>query len=257
MRKSNQRVKRVMQFETLDKRDLYAGDLAVSRSPSPDTGGTLLVGSLKAPTTPIAPTGRLRAPEIDVRGVVDGQSQVVQLGWGYASSPPTKQFTIANLGNAPLVIRDVQLPTGFTASATSITLAPGQSFVLTIARDIGVGTRQGEIRILSNDADEGVYNFQVRGRVLEHVQFVASTGGLLRPDHDGVFRDFDTRPARSIDITPPTGRVPTGTKYVVTIELANGQIHRYLVGGSVSRFQFSRIAPAVIENLTPIPIRFR
>ena len=58
-----------------------------------------------------------------------------------------KQF--ANLGNAPLVVRDVQLPTGFTASATSITLAPGQSFVLTIARDIGVGTRQGEMRILS------------------------------------------------------------------------------------------------------------
>jgi hypothetical protein len=78
---------------------------------------------------------------------------------------------------------------------------------------------------------------------------------LLHPDRD-VFRDLDMRQARKIEIAPPHGSVPLGTRYVVTVELADGRRHIYAIGGNPTRIHFSRPAPAEVCNYTSLDLRF-
>ncbi len=138
-------------------------------------GGTVQFSNNDADESPynFVVTGTVLAqpqpqPEVDVVGIVDGQSTEVSFGTVAVGAVATKDFTVRNLGTATLVISQVQVPLGFSV-VTNLpgSLAPGASATLRLRMDTATaGSRGGTAQIASNDADESTYNFVVSGTVV-------------------------------------------------------------------------------------------
>ncbi len=87
----------------------------------------------------------------------------VELG----ASPPQATFTIGNTGTGTLTITDLSLPPGFRiVEAATASLSPGQTDTFTIELSTDqVGPQTGQLRLATNDLDEAVFDFSVRGQV--------------------------------------------------------------------------------------------
>ena len=84
---------------------------------------------------------------------------------------PQRSFTVSNEGNVDLRVSSIDLPPGFVlvdSSPGAFVIPPGGDHVIVVALDThsGPGAYGGEVRITSDDHDEGLYTFQVRGSVL-------------------------------------------------------------------------------------------
>jgi len=81
---------------------------------------------------------------------------------------PVRTFTIRNDGKGPLTIGHLSLPAGFTlldAPASGIDKGDGTTF--TVRMDSGsIAGRSGQISFTTNDADEGTFNFTLRGSIV-------------------------------------------------------------------------------------------
>jgi hypothetical protein len=93
------------------------------------------------------------------------------------SDGTTLTFTVKNDGEANLALGAVQLPAGYTlVESLSTSLLPGGSDTFTVRLDTSVsGSRTGEIRIGTNDADENPFIIAITGQV------AAVTGTILTP----------------------------------------------------------------------------
>ncbi|MFO1064608.1 MAG: peptidoglycan DD-metalloendopeptidase family protein [Pirellulales bacterium] len=80
---------------------------------------------------------------------------------------PTQTFRLVNHGSAPLTVSELKVPDGFTVvDGLPNTLPAGASDLFTIGMStFASGYKAGEVRILSDDADEAEYNFPVEGVV--------------------------------------------------------------------------------------------
>jgi len=157
-----------------------------------DAGGSLWSTSLSLPQLP--ETGTWRA-EIQVNGrlvgtdffevtrdgapemridqanrdiILDERFTPIDFGTATRSqSAPTRRFTVVNHGSDDLHFTALTVPTGFALQESlPSTLAPGASDTFTVALStVRAGYFAGQVRVLSDDADEGEYNFSVEGLV--------------------------------------------------------------------------------------------
>lgn len=108
------------------------------------------------------------APEIDIVGLRDGQSTVVNVGTAAVGAPgPSVTFVIKNTGNSSLTLGNITVPAGFVVSqrpASAVSAGRQTSMVLQLdtAR---AGTPSGKVVIVNNDRDENPFDFPVRGVV--------------------------------------------------------------------------------------------
>jgi len=139
-------------------------------------------------------TGKVQEPtdpEIIVRGfnnvvIEDGDNKVTAAdGTNFGSvledgTPKTQTFTVINLGDLPLTLGSVSVPTGFTLlDDLSGPLAYGESDTFTIQRDADiVGTKSGHISFSNNDSDESPFNFRITGKVIDVVHPEIRVNGL-------------------------------------------------------------------------------
>jgi len=140
-----------------------------------------IIGKVQEPTP----------PEILVRGfnnvvITDGDNQANAAdGSNFGSvledgATKTQTFTVINLGDLPLTLGSVNVPTGFTLlKDLSGPLATGESdtIIVRLESDI-VGTKSGQLNFTTNDPDESPFNFRITGKVIDVVHPEIRVNGL-------------------------------------------------------------------------------
>lgn len=179
-----------------------------------------------------APVG---GPEIEVAGlnntILDGDSTptvfdgsdfgTVQQG----GATVTSTFVVTNIGDEDLVVSGVSVPAGFTNTGPSSgTLPSGAAALLTVRLDSATaGTKTGEIAITSNDANEGTFNFAIRGVVNAAPTFpnIQVTGG--RGNFSPIIADGDSTPSTSkgTDYGANTQSLESNARILSTFNVAN------------------------------------
>lgn len=158
-------------------------------------------------------------PEVAVHGgilsITDGDA-TPGLGDGtdfgsapVASAGVTRTFTVSNMGGSPLSLGTVSLPAGFVLlEGLSPTLQPGTSDMFQVRLTTGAaGVRSGHIAFATNDSDEPVFNFAVKGSVIATPPEVTVIGGGV------VIADGDKHPA--LGDGTDFGTMPIGSPGVV------------------------------------------
>ncbi|MCO6454871.1 MAG: choice-of-anchor D domain-containing protein, partial [Pirellulaceae bacterium] len=128
-----------------------------------------------------AANGYVVADAVRIERILDAEIQVTESGQpvrdGSAAIafgttpvgvPVSRTFTITNLGAQPLdLTAPVQVPPGFTASAfgqSSLHAGESTTFAITLTAASG-GSFTGTASFANNDADEGLFNFELAGTV--------------------------------------------------------------------------------------------
>lgn len=136
-------------------------------------------------------------------------SITVAESWGTITESTTKSFEIANTGTAPLTIKSVILPEGFTsdnAPAAEFTLAKGETQALNITQDAAAqGTFAGNLAIvyLDKNGDEQTYTLAFSATVIGANTWVAdfnnTTSTAVFPEgsikENGITTDWDNKTA--------------------------------------------------------------
>lgn len=100
--------------------------------------------------------------------IVDDRVTPVDFGTvAQNSSAPSRSFTVENHGEAVLEIGNISVPHGYrVTSSLPNSLGIGQSAILTVEMSTATpGQFAGQIRIETNDEDEGTYEFSIEGIV--------------------------------------------------------------------------------------------
>jgi Ca2+-binding RTX toxin-like protein len=112
-----------------------------------------------------------KPPEIAVfvggTSLADGSASVDFGRVTVGDSAPVRTFTIRNDGRGPLTIGRVSLPAGFTLlDAPASGIDHGDTTTFTVRMDSStIADRSGQISFSTNDADEGTFNFTLRGTI--------------------------------------------------------------------------------------------
>ncbi|MCA9049035.1 MAG: choice-of-anchor D domain-containing protein, partial [Planctomycetaceae bacterium] len=141
------------------------------------------------------------APEIAVRLPDGTELQVgddIDFGAYFQHARgPEFTLTVVNTGNASLELGVLSLPAGYvTAEGLDSVLAPGDSddFTIVLLTE-QLGTKQGNVVIANNDADESPFTFAVTAEVVE-TQFVTFVADYGTVDTNTGFFDPQLGPAR-------------------------------------------------------------
>ncbi|WP_296420448.1 choice-of-anchor D domain-containing protein [Pseudooctadecabacter sp.] len=135
------------------------------------------------------------APEIGVTSSETGNVENFGVDTVQSSPPPgapqTVSYTITNFGNAPLVLSvptvTANLNDIFNVNVTDIQIGttvvqPGQSTTVTVTYvPIALGAFGFDLRLLSDDRDEGDFNIQVRGVAVDEDAPVLTISGPTDP----------------------------------------------------------------------------
>jgi hypothetical protein len=136
-------------------------------------------------------------PEIAVTGngnnVADGSSATAGNGTQFGTvitgaAPVARTFTISNSGTGSLLLSGATTsaaPFTVTTSPAGSVAAGGGTTSLGVTMSTGaIGSFAESVSFSTNDSDEGLYNFQVTGAVLDHAdaEFVDSLGNTLTLD---------------------------------------------------------------------------
>ena len=111
------------------------------------------------------------APEIKVLNgifnIADGNTSAINFGYTTAGNTLTKTFTIKNIGTAALNLSNLKLPDGFSLVGTlASSVAVNASTTISVALNtIKVGTYSGSLSLNSNDTDESLFDFAIKGTV--------------------------------------------------------------------------------------------
>ena len=162
--------------------------------------------------TPGAPTN----PEIEVRGndlVINAgdMSPRAQDGTNFGRLRPenaalTRTFVIHNLGDQLLTISGIEI-TGrnaedFVILDTITSIGAGESATLRIRFDpSALGKHIAQVRILSNDSDEGIYAFRVKGRGANNGGIGDAGAEIDVRGRDVSIANGDTSPSRADNTT--------------------------------------------------------
>ena len=126
--------------------------------------------------------------------------------WGTIMTATTKSFEIANTGTAPLTIKSVTLPDGFTSdnapAGAEVILAKGETLALNITQDAtAMGTFAGNLSIVYLDKDNAeqtytlAFSATVIGANTWTADFNNSTSTVVYPEgsvaEGGINRDYN------------------------------------------------------------------
>lgn len=144
--------------------------------------------------------------------VTDGRYSPYNLGSADLSSQgPSYEYEISNHGTETLYLFRLDVPEGFFASEIPDMLFPGESATIDITLDTNyAGYRVGDVRIHSDDPDEGIFSFAIEGAVLD-------SGSQYSPDYFTIgMNDREVLEGNSL-----TGnvRIPENTDEPLTVEL--------------------------------------
>ncbi|MBI3465631.1 MAG: choice-of-anchor D domain-containing protein, partial [Planctomycetes bacterium] len=150
----------------------------------------------------------------------------VSFGTAEFNVPIEKTFTISNTGQQTLEISggSFVVPAGYAlVSPPALTVNPGETTSFVVRLDAHTpGTYLGEISFVSNDPDEGTFNFSVTGTVLptrilddgeagySHTGDFQSTPLSIARDGDNSYALFDWSPSEAVwtfTVTPGQYRV--------------------------------------------------
>jgi len=145
-------------------------------------------------------------PEITVAEgatvINDGQTVPVDFGSVQALAPyVVKTFTVSNDGDADLVLQQITVPDGFELNVFSwgpVAPGTGVSFTVSLVTEVP-GSFSGDVTIITNDFDEGTFNFPIAGDVLASGEITVLYGGSAITDGDSTPIDFGT-----FDVNDPT-----------------------------------------------------
>jgi murein DD-endopeptidase MepM/ murein hydrolase activator NlpD len=105
---------------------------------------------------------------LDGLQIPDGRTTSVNFGEvAPGTTSPQRTFVIRNHGDSTLTIASVTLPAGFvTVGTVPVSIPAGQTANLQVAMStIAAGVFHGDIRLQTNDPDEGDFNFRLTGIV--------------------------------------------------------------------------------------------
>ncbi len=121
-------------------------------------------------TPPLGTVGA--APEIEVsengRVIVDGSSESIKFDPAVLfEAEPTRTFLVRNVGNAPLLVGEIQVPENFRVTESlQSSIAPGESDTFTIVRQTTwLSTLYGDVLFATSDHDENVFNFAIESEI--------------------------------------------------------------------------------------------
>ncbi len=146
------------------------------------------------------------------------------------ATAPVQSFTITNAGSAPLTLGAVSLPPGYElATAPAATVQPGQTTTLDVRLlTTTAGYFGGELRLLTNDADEPVFRLWLEGIVETPGTATLIPGFSVRSVAEGtklfanIRRTGSTANAVTVTLTtdaselivPATVTIPAGSTFV-------------------------------------------
>jgi hypothetical protein len=140
-------------------------------------------------------------PEVDVRdgntSIPDGSVTAVNIGETTVGEPITRTLSVVNAGGATLTVGNFLIDnSAFTLVGTPpASLAPGQSGSLVIQLNaVTAGTPVAQVSFTSNDSDESLYAFTVRGTV--------TTSGVVIDDEQVVIRTGNNPPPTTVTASP-------------------------------------------------------
>jgi uncharacterized delta-60 repeat protein len=115
--------------------------------------------------------------------ILDEQTAEIDFGFTPSGTPVTRSFTIANTGTQPLIISSIAVPADFTVLSPPANVAAGASATFQIRYEgLIQGISQGSVVITSNDSDENLFDFVVKGGV-DQPEIALSVAG--QPVNDG------------------------------------------------------------------------
>lgn len=202
-----------------------------------------LAGTVVAPAT---------APEIavivDGREVPAGQSGRLSFGVVYTSELQSRVIRIRNTGNDVLTLSDIQVSGSFVVTTPrTLQIPAGSSRSIEVLVGGSLGTRTGRLTFNTNDSDERLVSVDLYSRVLSPPQTVP--GNPIRVDISGIYT-LRQRAGDTVTIDPPNGRVPSGTRYVVTTSSG-----RFCFDGTLHTLRIVAPGPVRIENFTGLGIQ--
>lgn len=187
---------------------------------------------------------------------LNGTQGTINFGLSSTSSSATQQLTIQNLGNAPLNLSWLQLPTQFTLTYRPTSIAPGGSATIQMTMSSTVGFKSGTLLIGSNDSNESLITLNLQGTVVAPPSY--TSGYPSQGDSTGTFTVYG---GGNWELLPPTGNVPFGT---VAVLRSGGTV--IPLGGTVSRVAFTSnayvakwtssisVVGATVQNYASLPL---
>jgi hypothetical protein len=178
----------------------------------------------------VTPDGEPEIRVDDENGVIILDERYTPIDFGVASrstAAPARTFAVANHGSDVLTFTGLTLPGGFVMlEGLNPSLAPGEADTFSVGMTtLNANYFAGQIRILSNDADEAEYNFSVEGLVTDASLENLTLGiGLREIDEAGqtvarLQRTGDTSQELTVDLVssdaseaavPATVTIPAG-----------------------------------------------
>ena len=146
--------------------------------------------------------------------------------WGTITESTTKSFEIANTGTAPLTIKSVTLPEGFTsdnAPTAEFTLAKGTTQALNITQDAAAqGTFAGNLAIvyLDKNGDEQTYTLAFSATVIGANTWTADFNG-----------------SSSSNVTYPAGSIAEGGIDKDYQYISSGNYNLWLLGRNATSYK--------------------
>ena len=137
-------------------------------------------------------TGSVLTPEIEVHDgdltgpqLTDDQQAPVDFATARLGTPLIRALTVANTGTLPMSLQGLVAPDGFSflnPPSLPAHIPIGESVVLQLQLNAGaLGSFAGNVRISSDDFDEGFFDFPVTGRVVTP-DISVREGGAARPE---------------------------------------------------------------------------
>ncbi|MBK8040216.1 MAG: choice-of-anchor D domain-containing protein [Verrucomicrobiaceae bacterium] len=98
--------------------------------------------------------------------LTDDPASMVDFGSTSVGAPVTRDFTISNTGTSDLVLLSITAPMGFSVENAPTLISAGGEATFQVRLDaVATGFFIGTVAVTSNDANEAVYEFPVRGGV--------------------------------------------------------------------------------------------
>lgn len=210
-------------------------------------GNYTLTGTVPSPTNGGGGTGgegesggggdqNVTGPEISITStggeVADGGA--VNFGTTFVGTAVNRTFTVLNTGSSTLTLSRLSttgLPKGFTIASnlSKLSLAPGQTATFTLRfNSTTAGSFGGQIKLLSNDADEGSYELNLSGTAVQKTIKIIDNGAAGYTKSGSwntkrfVGRDRDIDLAASTANATPTA---TATWNFTNLEAGSYRVH--------------------------------
>ncbi|MCH1508830.1 MAG: choice-of-anchor D domain-containing protein, partial [Akkermansiaceae bacterium] len=191
----------------------------------------------------------------DFPQLVSDQSEVVEFGTTALGTSVAREFTIVNIGEVPLGVAGLRVPSGYSSTAGAASVAPGDSLTIQVSLDATVGgDYNGDMIVDSDDFIFPAFTFPISGVVLDPPSVVTSEAtynplpvmnGVVNPEGSTTTVGFEYSTTAGLDglevttlagVDQPNGMAVDAAGNIFIADTANNQIRKVTPSGEVSVF---------------------